>query len=503
MLRIILICPFLFFFPLNGQGDLVRITPDSTSASFNGVLSDFAYFNDNAVFVYSSVPYQSGGQSGTLAYLFEYDLNTLQKKSETNVSSLIAGEPLLSNVYARSLGQQGFYLQLIPSASSNPPTIVAFDSLGLEKWRKVGYTHFDLPRTQISLNRFTDNDVLSQSNDDLVLISGADGSEIYRYNLDSLVLSIKNDYFPAVDSLVLWSRYGSTAQNNDHFLLLKYTAGIEDVLFVSFDRNFTLIDSLSNDRNKSLSLNSKQELSLMSESYSYDYNSFQYNKTYTYTSLENGQVETYQTSGNLFNKDIGNPYPAVEFLSLNGSKGYFTLSWENLLLNSGNDTMTFHRLKYFNSNGQKTVDHPILWFGIPSLYFNCRINAGVPFFINSKGETFVFVAVQRYFSLNSVDSYLLKIDANGNSPLSDSESENREELIISPNPAHNNLSILNSSKSEYYTVEIFNIDGQKQLVKTGRFGSEFSISDLAPGKYIIQVTGFDGSRFPPSILIKN
>lgn len=79
---------------------------------------------------------------------------------------------------------------------------------------------------------------------------------------------------------------------------------------------------------------------------------------------------------------------------------------------------------------------------------------------------------------------------------------NKLVLEVFPNPC-NEAIIIYGGEQEKYTAEIFSMDGQKLLEKTGASGAKLSISELVPGRYILHVTESDGTRFQPSILIKN
>lgn len=74
-------------------------------------------------------------------------------------------------------------------------------------------------------------------------------------------------------------------------------------------------------------------------------------------------------------------------------------------------------------------------------------------------------------------------------------------IEIYPNPFYE-FTTINNKAGVDYKIEIFGIDGQKRLEKTGVFGSRLPLVDLEPGFYIAIITDSKGIRYPARRIIK-
>jgi len=131
----------IFSISLFGQGDIEKITSDSTNLSFAGSQVSFAHFNSSQANVLVGIPVDIAGQNNPSFWVHQvYDLNTLNKIEENNLFEVDLGISSISTVIPGSLSNAGFYFNLHISAPNERTLLLVYDSTGTEIWRKQNYS---------------------------------------------------------------------------------------------------------------------------------------------------------------------------------------------------------------------------------------------------------------------------------------------------------------------------------------------------------------------------
>ena len=119
-------------------------------------------------------------------------------------------------------------------------------------------------------------------------------------------------------------------------------------------------------------------------------------------------------------------------------------------------------------------------------------NFNVVFFFKKTSDGgFIYISTSYDYTNpeNGLDAHILKVDANGNPPVSVNSKEKSHELIIYPNPAKNNLTIRTAVQRIGGIMSIYSISGKLTLQKSiSKTITNINVANLPKGTYIFKYT---------------
>ncbi len=467
-----------------GQGRLLEVQPQnpSTAAVSRGINHIFLGNNIN---VLTSEKFKNfGNPPYYVFYLQQYDYNLNLVKEEPikylNYTDTIFTQESVSG--GSLTNNSGFYVYVKGiNNEANKSLLEVRDSSGNVVFSKNDYELLDVPVLFNSINYMSDFALLK--NNRLYQVSAA-GVENASFDLDSLESIILNDHFPGGDSLNLSKRFASKPTNNSNYYLAEvFNDGIQTFHYCKFDYNFQLLDTLAVSLlNDYRLINYEDELLLWSDSVVIDTSSNTFQAYHFYRDFDLNLKLSFQTDGRIVYSSSGPRETDQPIFLFDGSLNVANSESHIKPL----DTLVISRLRHYNKDGVQQLDHLLHQEGMPENPSNIAVNG---LFGRTNNNEYI-VPIRSYFGIfSSYKSYLLIIDAQGNSPLTVAFLNTDKTVNIYPNPSSGCLNIRVVDTKEQIRVQIFDLTGQIVFKKEMSSSDEIDISSLSSGTYIIQITG--------------
>lgn len=480
---------FLTYFQAYSQGMLIQLSPQNPSSSAYSNTTGMVYYGKEINLFISEKISVFGGPDLTKWYIqhYDYSLNLVQEESIFDLPYLeaINSYEQAGGTYLSDTNGYCIYVSGINN-SPNKTLLQLRDRSGNVVFNKYDFHLFDnhlLHDSQLSLHN-----ILLKKNHRLHLFD-LKGNSLISYDLDSLQTVLSNQIFVNADSLFINSRVVYNPQTGiSTYHISRYENGLDSYYYANFNSSFQLLDSIkissADDFRASLV---EDDLLFRYDSIGFNTNIHRYQSKYLYKDFDGNLKRTVRSNGRIFFADFIGPWNTESLIF--GNKGSLSICSTEQLLNTNQsgtiDTVRINRLRYFDSLGQKQVDHLIFKDSLP-------ISASATSLINcigrsTNGEFIVPLISWNGTNSNSSRSFLLKIDAQGNSPLSVQASLKPKKLSIYPNPSSQFLSIHSEEPDEEFRIKVLDLQGKTLLIQNTKTDLPIDISVLPVGTYLLEV----------------
>lgn len=471
------------------QGKLVEVNPQNPSGAASSTGIRHIFMGDKVNVLVSENFKNFGSPSYSVFYLqqYDYDLNLIKEepiKHFNYTDTIYNQERVLAGWLTKN---SGFFIYVEGiNDSADKSYFEVRDSLSNVVFSKVDVKLLDVPLFSHSINYM--HDFALVQNKRLIRVSRT-GVEMTSYDLDSLESELQISFFPQADSLKLLDRMASKpSANKSYYSLSIYNNGFDTYYSCSFDDSFQLLDSIQGTALNDYRIeNYRDNILLLSDSTVIDSNTKTYRSFYQFKDFNLNTKFSFQISGGV----------VYGFNGLTNSDSWVFNSDGSLNLVNGEhfvkpqDTIIGHRVRYFDSTGTAELNHIFYEDGVPKS--NSGISVYSTFGRSSIGE---FIVPLRAWIGNSFilyRSFLLKIDTQGNSPLSINVVTENKAIEIYPNPSKNWLKINTNKPDEFFKIKILDLKGQIVLDQKAISKQQIDVSELPPGTYLMHLEGISGA----------
>lgn len=472
-----------------GQGKLLEVQPQNPSAAALSTGVRHLFMGDKVNVLVSENFKNFGSPSYSVFYLqqYDYDLNFIKEepiKHFNYTDTIFTQESVLAGWLSNN---SGFFIYVEGiNDSANQSYFEVRDSLSNVVFSKLDAKLIDVPFFSHSINFM--NDFALIKNNRLIRISKT-GLEMSSFDLDSLESELLNRYFPQADSLKLLDRMASKpSANKSYYSLSIYNNGIDTYYNCSFDDNFQLFDSIDGATLSRYRIeNYQDEIVLMTDSTVIDSSTKTYQTFYQFRDFNLNPKFSFQINGGIVYAWNGLTNSDNWVFNFDGSLNL--VNGEHFV--KPQDTIIGHRIRYFDSTGTTELNHLFYEDGIPNSTSGLSVYS--TFGRSSNSE---FIVPLRAWINNSFllyRSYLLKIDDQGNSPLSINLVSESKVVEVYPNPSKNWIKVNTYEQGENFSIRIFNLQGQIVFDQDAISERQINISELPPGNYFMQLEGEKGA----------
>jgi len=499
----ILLCLSLFC-EVSAQGKLITVVPQNPQA---GALSNsltFIHYGNDIHLLISENFKNFGSPSYSEWYLqkYDYSLNLIKEES-------IYDLPYRDSIHSYGgvgggylTDTNGFFIFVSNINNSVDKTLFQVrDESGTVIFNKFDFQLFDTHVLDDS-RVFLHNILLKKDN--RLHFFALDGASIASYSLDSLQTDLSNSIFVQADSLFINSRVVFNPQTGiSTYHLTQYQNGLDTYYYVNLDSSLQFMDSLkvtAQDDFRSSLINNQQLLRF--DSTEFDTISNHYQSKYEYRDFDGNLVRTVNSEGRIFyNKWLG-PWK-YESLIFGDDGSWSITSLEHLISTNpqgATDTTRASRLRYFDAQGVKQLDHLIFTDGLPISAIGTGLFNNIGH--NSNGD--FYIPLNSFHGSNSrlFRSFLLKIVSQGNSPLSVHLLTESKVVEVYPNPSKNWIKINTNEPGEKLKIKILDLQGQIVFNREAIADQRINISELPLGTYLMHLEGEKGAWHNNYKLIK-
>jgi hypothetical protein len=481
------------------QGKLVEVHPQNPSGAALSTGLNHLFLGDKVNVLISENFKNFGSPAYSVFYLqqYDYDLNLIQEEPirDFNYTDTIFSQ---DKVIGGSLtNNSGFFIYVEGiNDSAEKSYFEVRDSSSTIVFAKIDAKLLDVPLFSKSRNYLHDFALIK--NNRLIQVSKT-GVENASFDLDSLESELLNNYFSQADSVKLQNRLAAKpSSNKNYYSLLAYKNGLDTYYNCSFDYNFQLLDSIRGQALNDYRIeNYQDEIVLMSDSTVIDSSSSTFQTFYQFRDFDFNVKFSFQTSGRVIYSYFGPTNSEQWIFDFNGALNL--VNGENFI--KPLDTTLGYRVRYYDSTGTQELDHLFYEDGIP--ISTSGLSTYSTFGRSALGEFIVPIRAWRSNSLLYYSSYLLKIDAQGSSPLSIHVLEESKVVDVYPNPSKNWLKINTHKSGERFKIKIFDLQGQLVFQQDGVSEQQMNISELPYGTYYIQIKGDKDNWLNTYWFIKN
>ncbi|QNR22769.1 T9SS type A sorting domain-containing protein [Croceimicrobium hydrocarbonivorans] len=476
---------------LFSQAKLIQLSPQNPSSSAYSNTIGMVYYGEEINLFISEKISVFGGPDLTKWYIqhYDYSLNLVQEESifDLPYTEAINSYEQAGGTYLSDTNGYCIYVSGINN-SPNKTLIQLRDRSGNLVFNKYDFHLFDthlLNDSQLSLHN-----ILLKKNHRLHLFD-LKGNSLISYDLDSLQTILSNQIFVNADSLFINSRVVYNPQTGiSTYHLSQYENGLDSYYYANFNSSFQLLDSIkistADDFRATLV---EDDLLFRYDSIGFNTNIHRYQSKYLYKDFDGNLKRRVRSNGRIFYADFIGPWNTESLIF--GNKGVLSICSTEQLLNTNQsgtiDTVRVSRFRYFDSLGLKQVDHLIFKDSLP-------ISASATSLKNcigrsSNGDFIIPISAWNGPNSNSSRSFLLKIDAQGNSPLSVQASLKPKKLSIYPNPSSQFLSIHSEEPDEEFRIKVLDLQGKTLLIQNTKTDQPIDVSILPNGTYLLEVRG--------------
>lgn len=473
---------------LLAQGKLIEVHPQSPSSSAVSRGINHIFFGNNINVLTSENFKNFGNPSYSVFYLQQYDYNLNLVKEEPvkylNYTDTIYTQESITGGYLTNNSGYYIYVKGINNVA-NKSLLEVRDSSGNVVFSKNDYVLLDVPILFNSINYA--GDFALRKNNRLYQVS-ATGTEIASFDLDSLQSIILNNHFPQGDSLCLTKRFASKpSSNNNYYLAEVFRNGIQTFHYCKFNYSFQLLDTLAVSLlNDYRIVNHEDELLLWSDSVVIDTSANTFQAFHFYRDFDLNLKLSFQTDGRIVYSSSGPRETDQPIFLFDGSLNVANSESHIKPL----DTLVISRLRHYSKDGVQQLDHLLHQEGMPENPSSISVNG---LFGRTNNNEFI-VDIRSYFgNFGSYKSYLLKIDSQGNSPLSVKAIAENKVVDLYPNPSKNWIKINTKEPFEKFGIKIFDLQGQIVFNQGAISGQQINISELPPGTYFMHLEGKKGA----------